>query len=121
MSPSRKPDPDRILGFCRGLPGVTEDVKWGNDLCFLVGGKMFVVFGLPDYEPFSFKVDPIAFGTMVQKDGIRPAPYLAHHSWVSVAALGVLPEDELKELIRQSYLLVAGKLPKKTRTQLGLT
>lgn len=121
MSKPRKTEAGRILAFCRGLSGVTEDVKWGNDLCFLVGGKMFVVFGLPDYEPFSFKVDPIAFGTMVQKEGIRPAPYLAHHSWVSVAALDVLPEDELKELIRQSYLLVAGKLPKKTRTQLGLT
>ncbi|HEX6900601.1 MAG TPA: MmcQ/YjbR family DNA-binding protein [Thermoanaerobaculia bacterium] len=121
MSKTRKTNADRILGFCRGLPGVTEDVKWGHDLCFLVGGKMFVVFDLPDCEHMSFKVDPVAFGTMVQKEGITPAPYLAHHSWVAVASRDVLPEDELKELIRQSYLLIAGKLPKKTRTQLGLT
>lgn len=113
-------DGDRILDFCRSLAGVTEDVKWGNDLVFSVGGKMFVAFGLPDREPFSFKVDPVAFGTMVQKDGIRPAPYLAHHSWVSVESLDVLPEDELKELIRQSYLQVAEKLSKKLRTQLGI-
>ena len=113
-------EPDRILDVCRNLPGVTEDVKWGNDLVFSVGGKMFVAFGLPDREPIGFKVDPIAFGTMTQKEGIRPAPYLAHHSWVSVASLDVLPEDELTELIRQSYLLVAEKLSKKMRTQLGI-
>ena len=115
-----KADPDRVLAFCQGLPGATEDVKWGNDLVFSVGGKMFVAFGLPDREPIGFKADPIAFGTMVQKEGIRPAPYLAHHSWVSVASLDVLPEDELTELIRQSYFLVAEKLSKKMRAQLGL-
>ena len=115
-----RPEPDRILDVCRSLPGATEDVKWGNDLVFSVGGKMFVAFGLPDREPIGFKVDPIAFGTMTQKEGIRPAPYLAHHSWVSVASLDVLPEDELTELIRQSYLLVAEKLSKKMRAQLGI-
>ena len=116
-----QPAADRVLDFCRSLPGATEDVKWGNDLVFSVGGKMFVAFGLPDREPIGFKVDPIAFGTMVQKEGIRPAPYLSHHSWVSVASRDVLPDEELMELIRQSYLLVAEKLSKKMRTQLGLT
>ena len=120
MPPKSHADADRILDFCRSLAGATEDVKWGNDLVFSVGGKMFVAFGLPDREPIGFKVDPVAFGTMVQKEGIIPAPYLAHHSWVRVESLDVLPEDELKELIRQSYLLVAEKLSKKLRTQLGI-
>ena len=31
-----------LRSICRSLPGITEDVKWGSDLCFLVGGKMFV-------------------------------------------------------------------------------
>jgi predicted DNA-binding protein (MmcQ/YjbR family) len=111
---------DPVLEFCRSLPGVTEDVKWDNDLVFSVGKKMFVVFGLPDNEPIGFKVDPALFGTITQKEGIRPAPYMAHHSWVQVATRDVLPDEELRGLIRQSYELVAQKLSKKLRAQLGL-
>lgn len=111
---------DRVLEHCRSLPGVTEDVKWGKDLVFSVGGKMFAVFGLPEHEPIGFKVDPALFGTATQQEGIRPAPYMAHHSWVNVASLDVLPDEELTTLIRQSYALVAEKLSKKLRTQLGL-
>lgn len=112
---------DPLLAFCRALPGVTEDVKWGNDLVFSVGGKMFVVFGLPEHEPFSFKVHPAVFGTLTQQEGIRPAPYLAQHSWVSVASRDLLPDGELTALIQESYALVAQKLPKKTRDKLGVT
>jgi predicted DNA-binding protein (MmcQ/YjbR family) len=28
-----------LLEFCRGLPGATEDVKWGDHLVFSVGDK----------------------------------------------------------------------------------
>jgi predicted DNA-binding protein (MmcQ/YjbR family) len=111
---------DPVLQYCRSLPGVTEDVKWDHDLVFSVGKKMFVVFGLPDYEPIGFKVDPALFGTITQQEGIRPAPYMAHHSWVNVATRDVLPDEELRGLVRQSYELVAEKLSKKLRAQLGL-
>lgn len=110
-----------VLDFCRNLPGVTEDVKWDNDLVFSVGGKMFAVFGLPDFEPFSFKVHPAVFATLTQQEGIRPAPYLAQHSWVSVASRDVLAEEEVTALIQESYALVAQKLSKKMREKLGIS
>ena len=116
-----KPTTNPVLDFCRSLPGVTEDVKWDNYLVFSVGGKMFVVFGLPDFEPFSFKVHPAVFGTLTQQEGIRPAPYMAQHSWVSVASRGVLSEEEVTALIQESYALVAQKLSKKARERLGIT
>lgn len=119
MSRMSKPE-DPLLAFCRALPGVTEDVKWDNDLVFSVGGKMFVVFGLPDHEPFSFKVHPAVFGTLTQQEGIRPAPYLAQHSWISITSRDLLPDDELIALIQESYALVAQKLSKKTREKLGI-
>jgi predicted DNA-binding protein (MmcQ/YjbR family) len=34
---------DEVESLCKQLPGVTEDIKWGSDLCFSVGGKMFLV------------------------------------------------------------------------------
>ena len=36
-----------IRNICTSLPSVSEDIKWGNDLCFNIGRKMFcVVSGL---------------------------------------------------------------------------
>ena len=45
-------------GWLLGLPGVTQDVKWGNDLAYSVGGKMFAVTCLDgaDAGRVSFKV-----------------------------------------------------------------
>src|SRR5438128_7295584 len=34
---------ETIRSICRALPDVTEDIKWGADLVFSVGGKMFCV------------------------------------------------------------------------------
>jgi predicted DNA-binding protein (MmcQ/YjbR family) len=115
-----KKDREALLELCRKLPGVTEDVKWGNDLVFSVGGKMFAVFELPNLESFSFKVEPVLFPVLTQREGVVPAPYLAHHSWVKVMPPAVFPKGELETLLRESYGLVARKLPKKTRAGLGI-
>ena len=46
----------------------TEDVKWGSDICFSVGGKMFLVAGL-ELSPVtaSFKVTGEQFEEMSSK------------------------------------------------------
>jgi predicted DNA-binding protein (MmcQ/YjbR family) len=102
----------RLLDLCRSLPGVTEDVKWDNDLVFSVGGKMFACFELPEARPVSFKVDPDTFDVLTGQPGIRPAPYLAKHGWVSVENDGTLPSEVLEELLEESHALVASTLPK---------
>lgn len=112
--------PDRFYELCRALPGVTEDVKWGDNLVFSVGLKMFAVFDLPAGEPFSCKVDPDAFALLIQQPGIRPAPYLAKHSWVAVASLETLPGEVVEELLREAHAIVAAGLPKRLAERLGL-
>lgn len=111
---------DPLIALCRALPGATEDVKWGKDLIFSVGGKMFAGFELPDGEPLAFKADPFAFAALVEHDGIVPAPYMARHHWVSVADRSKVPEEMLTELLAEAHRLVAQKLPKNTRRALGL-
>src|SRR5215475_13827940 len=81
---SRKVGEDALVEFCRSLSGATEDVKWGKDLIFSVGGKMFAGFLLPEGDPIGFKVEPAVFSELVGKKGVVPAPYMAKHSWVSV-------------------------------------
>lgn len=111
---------DDLIEFCRSLQGATEDVKWGSDLVFSVGGKMFAGFQMPAGQPVGFKVDPLAFSSLVEQDGIEPAPYMARHHWVSVPDTERLPLAALKEFLAESHRLVAAKLPKKTRAALGL-
>jgi|SRR5882672_1622049 len=111
---------DQLLEFCRSLPGATEDVKWGADLVFSVGGKMFAAFQLPDGEPIGFKVDAPVFEELVSRKGVVPAPYMAKHSWVSVTDRTKLPLATLENLLAESHRLVAEKLSKKARQALGL-
>lgn len=112
--------PQRLYELCRSLPGVTEDVKWDNDLVFSVGGKMFACFELPDGCPVSFKVAPGAFEVLTRQPGIRPAPYMAKHGWVSLETAEVLPTELVEELLEESHSLVAAKLSKKRRRELGI-
>jgi predicted DNA-binding protein (MmcQ/YjbR family) len=111
---------DPLVEFCRSLPGATEDVKWGADLIFSVGGKMFAGFQLPDGDPLGFKVDPAVFGALVGRKGVIPAPYMAKHSWVSVTDRKQMPLATLQDLLAESHRLVAGKLSGKARRELGL-
>ncbi len=112
---------DPLFDFCRSLAGATEDVKWEKNLVFSVGEKMFCVFGLPEAETVSFKVEPEAHEALVTRPGIKPAPYMAKHSWIFLESRDALPSDFLEELIERSYQLVAARLSKKKRASLGLS
>ena len=107
---------DTIREICRALPGVTEGVKWGRDLCFCVGGKMFTVISLERPHSTAFKCTPETFGELVERAGIIPAPYMARHMWVQEQELSeALERRELEPLIRTAYALVVEKLPKSRR------
>lgn len=109
-----------LQGICKQLPGVTEDIKWEDHLCFNVGGKMFLVTS-PDTVPCSasFKVADEEFEEVATREGCMPAPYLARHKWVWIDDIGRFPAREWERLIRQSYMLVAAKLPARLRKSLG--
>src|SRR5688572_24059368 len=99
---------EELREFCLSFPHATEDVKWEKDLCFSVGGKMFCVTGLePEVSTqVSFKCTPEKFAELIERDGIIPAPYVARYHWVAVEKTGALDDDELSDLISNSYLLV---------------
>ena len=110
---------EKIQAICSKLPGVTEDIKWGNDLCFCVAGKMFLVAGL-EQSPTSasFKVSDEQFEEMQERQGFKPAPYMAKHKWIWVEDIKLINAKEWATLIKQSYELVKQKLPKKVQAQL---
>ena len=107
---------ETVRSICRALPGVTEDVKWGHDLCFCVAGKMFTVVSLEAPHSVAFKCTQEMFGELVERPGVIPAPYMARNMWVQEQELGeTLDRRELEPLIRTSYELVVAKLPKSRR------
>ena len=107
---------DWLREVCLSFPGAMEQIQWGNDLLFKVGGKMFAVTPLePAPVCLSFKASPEGFAELTERPNIIPAPYLARAQWVALQTRDALPADELARLLRNSYDMVFAKLPKKTR------
>ena len=113
-------DIESVRKFCLSLPHVTEDVQWESDLLFRIGNKMFAVAALDPSSDhrMSFKCTPETFAELTERDGIVPAPYVARYHWVALERFDVLPERELKALLKNAYQLILEKLPKKSRLEL---
>lgn len=110
---------DELRAICAPLPGTWEDVKWGADLCFCVGEKMYAITGL-ESPNISLKVDgPEASLAWCARAGVEPAPYLARYHWIMVRPGADLSVGELAELVRGSYALVKAKLPRRVRDAIG--
>ncbi len=107
---------DGLRAMCQALPGATEDVKWGHDLCFCVGGKMFAAVNLEPPHQLGFKCTTETFAELIERAGIIPAPYMARRMWVQETELGeTIERRELETLIKTAYELVVAKLPKARR------
>lgn len=110
----------QLQQLCKTCPGMTEDIKWDDHLCFNVGGKMFLVTS-PDSVPqtASFKATDEDFEELTQREGFIPAPYMARYKWVLVDDIKRLNKTEWEKYARQSYQLVHDKLPAKVRREIA--
>jgi predicted DNA-binding protein (MmcQ/YjbR family) len=113
-------DLDWIRRCCLSFPHATEQVQWGSDLVFKIGGKMFAVAPTePAPVSMSFKCTVEEFAELVERPNIIPAPYLARAHWIAIQSEDALPRAEIKRLLRQSYDLVFAGLTKKVQAKLG--
>jgi predicted DNA-binding protein (MmcQ/YjbR family) len=112
-------DIESLRIFCLGFPHTSEKVQWGETLCFKVDGKLFAVAPL-EVAPLrlSFKCSHENFAELCEREGVRPAPYMARAQWVAIEQLNTLPDAELRALLTESYRLVWERLPKKRRAEL---
>jgi predicted DNA-binding protein (MmcQ/YjbR family) len=65
-----------------------------------------------DEVRFTFKCTPETFADLIERENIRPAPYLARYRWVMLDRLDALSAHELQDFVRLSYEMVAAKAPK---------
>jgi len=104
---------DDIRQYCIAFPEATENLQWGDDLCFKIRGKIFVTVALTEVpQKVCFKCTPETFVELVEREDINPAPYVGRYKWVILHRVDALSNTELKELIRQSYEMVAAKAAK---------
>ena len=90
-----------IRRFCLSFPHATENLQWGDDLCFKVGGKIFALLSLSSVpQRLMFKCKPETFAELVEHEDIIPAPYLGRYKWVAFQRLDVLPWSEVEGLDR---------------------
>src|SRR5450755_838453 len=113
-------DIETLRKHCLEFPHATENVQWGADLCFKVDGKLFAVAPL-EVAPvcLSFKCSPENFAELRERSDIIPAPYMARAQWVALKSLSTIPDDELRELLVESYRLVWERLTRKRREELA--
>jgi predicted DNA-binding protein (MmcQ/YjbR family) len=111
---------DFIRQYCLSLPAATEDIKWGNDLCFSIGGKMFCVSSLEPPFKVAFKVPDEVYDELSIRDGFIPAPYMARAKWILITDPTKLNKNELEQYIHKSYELIRAKLTGKLKKQLGI-
>lgn len=100
------------------LPGVTLHEQW-DALVAKVGGKVFALCG-DSTGVIVFKVTDLAFAGLTSLEGIGQAAYFAKGQWVSVARDADLPAADVRAYLVQSHRLVAAKLTRKARAELGI-
>jgi predicted DNA-binding protein (MmcQ/YjbR family) len=104
------------LDYCLAKPGAWQDEPWEGDVVAKVGDKIFAFLGnetaiglkCGDRETADLLLDRY-------QGAASKMAYIGKHGWNTFQLNGIIPPDEIKDLIDTSYNLVVAKLPKSKR------
>lgn len=110
-----------VRNYALGLGSVTEELFAENWISFRIAGKWFLLIQLDAPEPRVAVKLPPETGSMLREEfaGVRPAYHMNKTHWNDLY-LDMLEDGFVCEQILSSYNLVASKLPKAVRRQMGL-
>lgn len=106
---------ETLRDYCLSKAGSEETFPFGKDtLVFKVKGKMFLLTSIAQQPlQFNVKCDPEkAIELREQYSCIIPGYHMNKKYWNTIVVDGTLSNSELKELIDESYNLVAAKATK---------
>lgn len=115
-------DAAELRSWCLSQQGASEQFPFGPETSvFKVGGKMFALSALGRLPlEVSAKCEPeLADRLRAGYDAIRPGYHLNKRHWNTITIDGSLPDQLVRELIEDSYDLVASALPKAERDRIG--
>jgi predicted DNA-binding protein (MmcQ/YjbR family) len=110
---------EQYFDYCLSKKGVTEHFPFDEDtLVFKVGGKMFALASLSEWEKgnpsVNLKCDrERAEELRAENDDIQPGYHMSKVHWNTVKVNSDVSDKFLKELIDHSYDLVFKSLTKK--------
>lgn len=110
---------------CTSLKAVTEHFPFDKDtLVFKIGGKMFALTSLQDWESgnpsVALKCDPErAEELRAEYANIVPGYHMSKKHWNTVYINKDVPEKMIESLILDSYNLVLSSLTKKAQTDIS--
>jgi predicted DNA-binding protein (MmcQ/YjbR family) len=110
--------------YCLSKKGVTEHFPFDEDtLVFKVGGKMFALSSLSQWEKgqpsVNLKCDPErAEELRAEYDDIQPGFHMSKTHWNTIAVNESVSDAMLKELMDHSYELVFKSLTKKLQNEI---
>jgi predicted DNA-binding protein (MmcQ/YjbR family) len=111
--------PETVEAHCLSLPGATKVVQWGGSDVFKVGGKVFALSGGSVWG-LAFKASEMTFELVCEQGLGRPAPYLQRAKWVQLTDPDALGEGAIRSYLTEAHAIIAVKLTRKVRGELGL-
>jgi predicted DNA-binding protein (MmcQ/YjbR family) len=107
------------LAYCLAKPGAWRDEPWHEDVVAKVGPKIFAFLGAPeggtsvglkcgDREAADLWLDRYP-------GSVTKMAYIGRYGWNSFALDGTIPDDEIAQLIDDSYAYVVAALPRSLR------
>jgi predicted DNA-binding protein (MmcQ/YjbR family) len=112
---------DQVLDLCAGLPSAVQDYPFGDDVAvFKVAGTMFALVALAG-EPgsVSLKGDTEwALELRAMHEAVHAGYHLNKRHWNTVELDGSIEDDELRDMLDHSYVLVVSRLPRNQRSRL---
>jgi predicted DNA-binding protein (MmcQ/YjbR family) len=107
--PKSDPILSKVRQICLALPDTKETITWGKPH-FRVGDKIFAGYGAEDGRTsIGCKLEMQHAAALVKLPGFAKAPYVGHKGWVSIDPAVASDWDHLRELIHESYRLIAPK------------
>jgi predicted DNA-binding protein (MmcQ/YjbR family) len=111
-----------LRDYCLSLREAEETFPFGPETSvFKVAGKMFALSQLgSDSLRVSLKCEPeLAEALRAAHAAVLPGYHLNKRHWNTVVIDGSLEDEDIKEMIEDSYDLVVSKLPSAKRRVLG--
>ena len=106
--------------YCLKKSSTTEDTPFDeNTLCFKIGGKIYAIIDIVDFQSVNLKCDPErAVELREQFDGIQPGYHMNKKHWNTVLFNGSVSDKLILELVDHSFDLVLNGFPKAKRDNL---
>jgi predicted DNA-binding protein (MmcQ/YjbR family) len=111
--------------FLLKLPYVVETEQWGGLVFWVgdkaIGGKMFVMMNLtPGEMPVFYPAGQERMASLLELEGIVPAPYMARIFWVAAERWDVFRNAVWEDELRTAHALTYAKLPPRVKAVLAL-